>query len=60
MFIYQERMYVPNQKNIKQLILDEYHKNPYAPYPGYQKLITTFRKEYLWHDMKKEIPDYLA
>jgi len=28
--IYKGRIYVPNQKEIKDLILDECHKSPYA------------------------------
>jgi len=43
---YEKRVYVPNQSGIKEKILDEYHKSPYAGHPGYQKLITWLRKEY--------------
>jgi len=54
MLIYRGRMYVPNQKDIKQLILDKYHKIPCVGHPRYQKLITTLRKEYFWSGMKKK------
>jgi len=37
---YKKRLYVPNQGNIKGLILDEFHESPYAGHRGYQKLIT--------------------
>ena len=46
LLVYRGRIYVPNQKNIKQIILDEYHKIPCAGHLRYQKLITTLREEY--------------
>ena len=30
MLIYRKRIYVSNQKNLKKLVLDEYHKIPYV------------------------------
>jgi len=33
--IYMKRLYVTNQKLLKNSILDEYHKSPYARHPGY-------------------------
>jgi len=51
---------VPNQKLLKELILNEYHKIPYAGHPGYQKLIFVLRKEFFWPGMKKEIVEYLG
>lgn len=41
MLIYNKILYVPSQNNIKNLILDEYHKSPYVGHPIYRKLITT-------------------
>eukprot|EP00253_Pinus_taeda_P022539 PITA_22539 len=43
---YQKKIYIPNQSSIKEKILDENHRSPYAGHPGYQKLITSLRKEY--------------
>lgn len=57
---YQKRIYVPSQGDIKEKILDEYHKSPYAGHPGYQKLITSLRKEYHWPGMKRDVIEYLA
>eukprot|EP00253_Pinus_taeda_P007180 PITA_07180 len=56
---YKKRLYVPNQ-NIKNLILDEFHKSHYAGHPGYQKMITALQKEYYWLGMKKDVVNYLA
>jgi len=60
MLYYKKRLYVPNQNNIKNLILDEYHKSHYVGYPGYHKMIIAPRKEYYWLGMKKDLAGYLA
>eukprot|EP00253_Pinus_taeda_P023951 PITA_23951 len=57
---FKQRLYVPNQSRIKNLIMDEFHISHYAGHPGYQKMITTIRKEYFWPGMKKSIVKYLA
>lgn len=57
---YRKRIYVPNQDDIKENILDEYHKSPYARLPSYQNLITSLRKEYHWPGMKRDVTEYLA
>ena len=36
------------------------HNVPYARYPGYQKTLTTVRKEYFWPGMKKNVANYIA
>eukprot|EP00253_Pinus_taeda_P028245 PITA_28245 len=57
---FKQRIYVPNQSKIKNLIMDEFHISHYAGHPGYQKMITAIRKEYFWPGMKKDIVEYLA
>jgi len=52
--------YVPNQMEIKQIILDEFHRTPYATHPGYQKLFFALRKWYFWLGMRKDIDQYLS
>jgi hypothetical protein len=42
------------------IILDELHKNPYFGHPGYQKMITTLRKQFYWPNMKNETVEYLS
>lgn len=42
------------------MILDEYHKKPYAGHPGYEKMITKLRKEFFFQAMKKEVEEYLS
>lgn len=57
---YKKKVYVPNQSSIKEKILDEYHRSPYAGHPGYQKLITSLQKEYHWLGMKRDAVEYLV
>jgi len=57
---YKGRIYIPNQSQIKNLILDEFHTSHYAGHPGYQKMITAIRRNYFWPGMKKDVTEYLA
>ena len=36
------------------------HKPPYAGHPGYQKMITTLRKQFFWPNLKTNLVDYLS
>lgn len=56
---YRKMLYIPNQKFLKDLILDEYHKSSYVGHPWYQNMIYVLRKEFFWHGMKKEVVEYL-
>jgi hypothetical protein len=57
---YRSRFYIPNFDELKRFILDELHKRPYSSHPGYQKMITTTRRQFYWPRMKKDIAEYLA
>jgi hypothetical protein len=57
---YRNRLYIPNCEDLKRFIMDELHKRPYTGHPGYQKMITTTRKQFYWPGLKKHIDNYLA
>ena len=40
--------------------MNELHKRPYSRHPGYQKMITMIRKDFVFPNMKKEVAKYLA
>ena len=40
--------------------MDEIHQAPYFGHPGYQKTITTARKQYFWPGMKMDIAKYIS
>ena len=46
MLTFRGEVYVPNRMDLKELIMDEYHRSNYAGHPGYQKILTTIRKVY--------------
>eukprot|EP00253_Pinus_taeda_P019073 PITA_19073 len=51
---------VPNQLPLKQSMLDEFHRSPYAAHQGYQNILTAIKKSYYWLGMRKDIVEYLA
>jgi hypothetical protein len=57
---YRSRMYIPYCDDLNRFILDELHKRPYTGHPGYQKMITTTRKQFYWPGLKKYVAEYLA
>lgn len=59
-FIFKGSVYVPNQVRFKQMLLDEFHRRPYATHPGYQKLFSPIKKIYFWLGMRKDIMTYLV
>jgi hypothetical protein len=58
--MYTCRIYVPNDQELKRLILLYMHKVPYVGHPGYHKTIVTVKKKYFWLGMKKEVFYFIA
>jgi hypothetical protein len=54
------RVYVPNVQELKNLLLLEMHKVPYAGHPGYQKTIAKVKNKYYWSGMKKEVVYFIV
>ena len=57
---YKNRLYIPDYDDLKRFIMDELHKRPYIGHPGYQKMITTTRKQFYWPGLKKDIANCLV
>jgi hypothetical protein len=51
---------VPNDQELKNMLLLEMHKVPYARHLGYQKTIAAVKKQYYCPGMKKEVVDFIA
>ena len=47
------------QKTEKKLVLKEMHDVSYASHYGYQKTITTVKKDYYWQEIQNEIANYI-
>jgi hypothetical protein len=45
---YRGRIFVPNSRELKNLILGEMHNVPYVGHPGYQKTIAIVKSQYYW------------
>jgi hypothetical protein len=57
---YRNKLYILNCDDLKRFIMDELHKIPYTGHSGYQKMITTTRKQFYWLGLKKDIANYLS
>jgi hypothetical protein len=58
--MYRGRIYVPNYRELKNMILREMNNVPYVGHPGYQKTIAAVKSQYYWPSMKKEVVDFIA
>ena len=55
LLLHKRRLYMPNSKDIKLIIMDELHKIPYSAHPRYEKMITMTRKYLFWPNMKNKV-----
>jgi len=51
---------VPNDKEIKQRILEEAHRSPYTIHPGSTKMYQTLRQYYWWSGMKRNVAEFVS
>ena len=57
---FEDRIYVPNDLEIRQLILQEAHDSPYSIHPGNTKMYLDLKDTFWWTGMKKDIAEYVA
>ncbi|KAD5961162.1 hypothetical protein E3N88_12635 [Mikania micrantha] len=57
---FQERMWVPELNNIRELIFHEAHKSKYSIHPGADKMYKDLKEYYWWPGMKKDIALYVG
>ena len=57
---YKGRIYIPRVEDLRRVVMDEIHQDPYSGHPGYQKTISTARKQYFWPGMKKDMAEYIS
>jgi hypothetical protein len=60
LLLYKNRLYVPNDRELKLEILKEMHNVTYVGHPGYQKTMAAIKSHYFWSGLKKEIVEYIA
>ena len=50
---FEDRVYVPNDQEIRKLILQEAHDSPYLIHPGNTKMYLDLKDSFWWTGMKK-------
>lgn len=53
-------MHIPDNSELKRLILDEAHKSKFPIHHGLSKTYRDLKKSFWWPDMKKDIATYVA
>ena len=56
----EDRIYVPNDPEIRKLILQEAHVSPYSIHPGNTKMYLDLKESFWWTGMKKYITEYVV
>src|ERR1041385_141612 len=57
---FEKRICVPQDIEIRKLILQEAHDSPYAIHPGNTKMYLDLRERFWWPSLKREIAQYFA
>jgi hypothetical protein len=57
---YKRRIYVPDDKEIKNLILREAHDLAYSIHSRGNKMYQDLKLSYWWYGMKHDIAEYIA
>ena len=57
---FEDRVYVPNDPEIRKLILQEAHDSTYSIHPGNTKMYLDLKDSFWWTRMKKDIAEYVA
>ena len=57
---YKGIIYILNVAYLRRVVMDEIHQAPYSSHLGYQKTISTYRKQYFWLGIKKDMAEYIS
>ena len=57
---FRDKIYVPDNSELKKVILREFHAKTYLGHPGYQKTWTAVKKFYYWSNLKRDVANFLA
>ncbi|KAJ0574580.1 putative nucleotidyltransferase, Ribonuclease H [Helianthus annuus] len=55
-----DRIWIPRECDVKELLLNEAHKSRYSVHPGATKMYQDLRMNYWWPGMKRDIVKYVA
>ncbi|KAK5840616.1 hypothetical protein PVK06_009519 [Gossypium arboreum] len=57
---FRNRICVPNDSKLKELILQEAHDSPFALHPGGTKMYQDLRELYWWPSIKRDIVEFVV
>lgn len=57
---YKKRIYMPEQGDLRKLILKEAHEFAYSLHPGSTKMYQDLKEAYWWPNMKRDVAEYVA
>ena len=57
---YRDRVYVPNDDELKKSILEEAHNGYFAMHPGRTKMYQDLKTSYWWSGMKRDISEFVT
>jgi hypothetical protein len=57
---YQDRICVPKEGELRQIIMDEAHNSAYSIHPGSTKMYMDLKRKYWWTGMKGDIAQFVA
>jgi hypothetical protein len=60
LLMHKNRIYFPTSRELRDLVLKGMQNVPYVGHRGYQKIITTVRRQFFWSGMKKYVIYYIA
>lgn len=53
-------IYVPDNSELKKVILREFHAKPYLGHPSYQKTLTAMKRFYYWPNLKRDVVELVV
>jgi hypothetical protein len=59
LFKYQNRLCVPNNEEIRKLILKEAHFSPHIVYPRGTKMYQDLKRGFWWNEMKRDVVEFV-
>jgi hypothetical protein len=57
---FEKRVCVPQDLELRKLILQEAHDSPYSIHPGNTKMYMDLKGRFWWNNMKRDIAEYIA
>ncbi len=60
LLLQQGRMCIPDDVELRQIIMKEAYESPFAMHPGGIKMYRTVKEHYWWMGVKRDIADYVS